>query len=128
MSSLHRIKVSTFSLASFLLFFLSAFCSFFHSSSLDTSEPPADAACHDTVISAIKTERGLALQDLITGAYEYIETIEFKPHVRIYLLDYLATTEYVLLQSQFMVGFIFTCHAYHHLDIGCPLVQARRSS
>lgn len=44
----------------------------------------------------MKTERGLALQDLLTGAYEYVETIEFKPQARVYLLDYLATTEYVL--------------------------------
>jgi hypothetical protein len=47
-----------------------------------------------TVISAMKTERGLALQDLITGAYEYIETIEFKPHARVYLLESIATAEY----------------------------------
>ena len=47
------------------------------------------------VISALKTDRGLALPDLINGAYEYIETINFKPHARIYLLDFLATTEYV---------------------------------
>lgn len=44
----------------------------------------------------MKTERGLALQDLITGAYEYVETIEFKPHARVYLLDQLAATEYAL--------------------------------
>ncbi|EGN96830.1 hypothetical protein SERLA73DRAFT_111563 [Serpula lacrymans var. lacrymans S7.3] len=48
------------------------------------------------MISTMKTERGLALQDLISGAYEYIETIEFKPQARIYLLDYLATTEHRL--------------------------------
>ena len=47
------------------------------------------------MISALKTERGLALQDLVTGAYEYVETIDFKPHARVYLLDFLATTEYV---------------------------------
>ena len=40
-------------------------------------------------------DRGLALPDLLNGAYEYIETINFKPHARIYLLDFLATTEYV---------------------------------
>ena len=40
-------------------------------------------------------ERGLALQDLLSGAYEYLETIELKPQARIYLLDHLATTEYV---------------------------------
>jgi len=45
----------------------------------------------------MKTERGLALQDLLTGAYEYLETIDLKPHARIYLLDHLATTEYVPL-------------------------------
>jgi replication factor C subunit 3/5 len=46
----------------------------------------------------MKTERGLALQDLLTGAYEYLETIDLKPHARIYLLDHLATTEYVSLR------------------------------
>jgi replication factor C subunit 3/5 len=57
------------------------------------------------VISSLKTERGLALQDLVTGAYEFLDTIELKPHARAYLLDALATTEYVhfsmmpLLQS-----------------------------
>ncbi|KAM6497118.1 P-loop containing nucleoside triphosphate hydrolase protein [Amanita muscaria] len=48
------------------------------------------------MITTLKTERGLALQDLITGAYEYLETIEVKPHAKIYLLDHLATTEYRL--------------------------------
>lgn len=48
------------------------------------------------MISALKTERGLALQDLIAGAYDYIDTIDFKPHARVYLLDHLATTEYRL--------------------------------
>ena len=45
------------------------------------------------VISALKIDRGLALQDLITGAYEYIETIDFAPQARVYLLDQLAATE-----------------------------------
>jgi replication factor C subunit 3/5 len=45
------------------------------------------------VISSMKTERGLALQDLLTGAYEYVETLDMKPHARVYLLDHLATTE-----------------------------------
>ena len=43
----------------------------------------------------MKIERGLALQDLLNGAFEYIEELEFKPHARIYLLDFLATIEYV---------------------------------
>lgn len=46
------------------------------------------------MISKMKTERGLALQDLLTGAFDYIDTIELKPHARIYLLDHLASTEY----------------------------------
>ncbi len=45
------------------------------------------------VISTLKMERGLALQDLLNGAYEYIEELEFKAHARIYLLDFIATTE-----------------------------------
>ncbi|KAJ6619862.1 P-loop containing nucleoside triphosphate hydrolase protein [Mycena sp. CBHHK59/15] len=49
-----------------------------------------------TMITAMKTERGLALQDLLTGAFEYIEGLELKPHARVYLLDYLATTEHRL--------------------------------
>ncbi|KAF8513475.1 P-loop containing nucleoside triphosphate hydrolase protein [Gautieria morchelliformis] len=48
------------------------------------------------MINRLKTERGLALQDLITGAYEYVETIDFPPQSRVYLLDYLATTEHRL--------------------------------
>jgi replication factor C subunit 3/5 len=50
----------------------------------------------------MKTEKGLALQDLLTGAYEYVETIDFKPQARIYLLDYLATTEYAPFQKTFL--------------------------
>jgi replication factor C subunit 3/5 len=46
------------------------------------------------VISKLKTERGLALQDLLTGAYEYLESIDLKPHARVYLLDHMATTEW----------------------------------
>jgi hypothetical protein len=53
--------------------------------------------CTIIVISAMKIERGLALQDLIIGAYDYVESIEFQPHARVYLLDSLATTEFVFL-------------------------------
>lgn len=45
------------------------------------------------VISALKTERGLALQDMLVGAYEHIEELELKPPARMYLLDFIATTE-----------------------------------
>ncbi|PPQ69824.1 hypothetical protein CVT26_014202 [Gymnopilus dilepis] len=48
------------------------------------------------MISKLKTERGLALQDLLTGAFEYIETLQLKPNARIYLLDHMATTEHRL--------------------------------
>lgn len=44
-------------------------------------------------INALKIDRGLALQDLLAGAYEYIDTMEFPPAARVYLLDQIATTE-----------------------------------
>lgn len=58
--------------------------------------------CFDSslVITKLKTERGLALQDMISGAYEYMETIDFGPEARIYLLDQLASTEYVEVQYE----------------------------
>lgn len=49
------------------------------------------------VISKMKVERGVALQDLLTGAYDYVDTLELQPHARIYLLDHLASTEYDLV-------------------------------
>ncbi len=53
----------------------------------------ADAWPTDTVITQLKIDRGLALQDLIAGAYEVLETIELPKQSRIYLLDHLATCE-----------------------------------
>lgn len=72
------------------------------------------------VITALKTDRGLALQDLLAGAYEYIDTVEFPPAARVYLLDQLATTE----------SAIFLCsnpgHIAHLLtDIGYLLGQMK---
>lgn len=67
------------------------------------------------MISAIKVERGLALQDLLAGAYEYMEGIELKPHARIYLLDYLATTELALPQSYVPKT---NCDCRHRLSTG----------
>jgi len=46
-------------------------------------------------ISALKTDRGLALQDLTTGSHEHIDGIQLPPQSLIYLHDQLATTEYV---------------------------------
>ncbi len=54
---------------------------------------PFGTKCWLTVITAMKTERGMALQDLIAGTYEFIEGLDLKPNARIYLLDHLATTE-----------------------------------
>lgn len=47
-------------------------------------------------ISRMRIERGLALQDLITGTYEFVERIELPPQARVYLLDHLADTEHRL--------------------------------
>lgn len=48
------------------------------------------------MITALKTERGLALPDLLNGAFEFIDGLQLKPAARVYLLDILATIEYVL--------------------------------
>lgn len=73
------------------------------------------------MISALKTERGLALPDLLNGAFEFIDGLQLKPAARVYLLDILATIECVLLRLPH----------YHlietrPLDIDWLLVQARR--
>lgn len=52
-----------------------------------------------TVMETLKTEKGLALQDLLTGAHEYIDTLDLGPAARIYILDQIATIEYVVLHS-----------------------------
>lgn len=46
------------------------------------------------VITKMKIDRGLALQDLITGTYEYVQEIDLPIQARVYLLDQLATTEF----------------------------------
>lgn len=46
-----------------------------------------------TVITSLKAEKGLALQDLITGAYDFLETVKLPANARIYLLDHLGQTE-----------------------------------
>ena len=68
------------------------------------------------VISKVKVERGLALQDLLTGAYEYLESIELKPQARIYLLDHLATTEYVYHSTRLVT--FHSMYIRHRLSTG----------
>lgn len=46
-----------------------------------------------SVITSLKIEKGLALQDLIAGAYEFLDTVELPKQSRIYLLDHLGSTE-----------------------------------
>lgn len=72
------------------------------------------------MINRLKTERGLALQDLITGAYEYVGTIDFPPQSRVYLLDYLATTEWVDSTSGITMSYDVSS------DTGYRLVATRR--
>ncbi|KAI0289457.1 P-loop containing nucleoside triphosphate hydrolase protein [Russula brevipes] len=63
------------------------------------SPHPADI---EVIVNSMLTEefttshQSLALQDLLAGTFEYIDTIEFPPAARVYLLDQLATTEYRL--------------------------------
>lgn len=44
-------------------------------------------------ISALKTTKGIALADMISGVYDLLATIKLPPKSRIYLLDHLADTE-----------------------------------
>lgn len=46
-----------------------------------------------STITALKTDKGLALQDLIAGAYDYLESVDLPPNSRVYLMDHLASTE-----------------------------------
>lgn len=87
------------------------------------SKKPLLLTCSPVVISALKTERGLALPDLINGAYEYLQTIQFKPNARIYLLDFLATTESVVALSPCM-----TCFTNNLVDIDFLPEEMRRFS
>ncbi|PVF93904.1 putative RFC3-DNA replication factor C, 40 kDa subunit [Serendipita vermifera] len=48
------------------------------------------------MINSLKTEKGLALQDLITGTYEHLDGLALPPQSRVYLLDQLALIEYRL--------------------------------
>jgi replication factor C subunit 3/5 len=52
------------------------------------------------VITQLKMDRGLALQDLITGTYEVLETVELPKQARVYLLDQLGLCEYVYPNHQ----------------------------
>ncbi|KAI9634620.1 P-loop containing nucleoside triphosphate hydrolase protein [Dioszegia hungarica] len=49
-----------------------------------------------SLITALKLEKGLALQDMITGAYELLQTLELPNQSRIYLLDHLGSCEHRL--------------------------------
>ncbi|KAK1925917.1 putative DNA replication factor [Papiliotrema laurentii] len=48
------------------------------------------------LITSLKMEKGLALQDLIAGAYDFLQTVELPKQSRIYLLDHLGSTEHRL--------------------------------
>lgn len=76
------------------------------------------------MISALKTERGLALPDLLNGAFEFIDGLQMKPAARVYLLDMLATIEYVF--ASFASTAIVT--ETRPLDTDWRLVQVRRYS
>jgi hypothetical protein len=45
------------------------------------------------VITSLKIEKGLALQDMIAGAYDFLQTVELPNQSRIYLLDHLGQCE-----------------------------------
>ncbi|TIA89881.1 hypothetical protein E3P99_01852 [Wallemia hederae] len=53
------------------------------------------STCYQRV-HTLKRQNGLALQDIIAGAYDYIQQIEFPVPTRLHLLDNLAEIEYRL--------------------------------
>lgn len=44
-------------------------------------------------VSSLKTTKGIALADMISGVYDLLATIKLPAKSRIYLLDHLADTE-----------------------------------
>lgn len=44
-------------------------------------------------ISAMKSEKGLALQDIIQGIFDFVHTVELPSPARMYLLDLMAQVE-----------------------------------
>jgi len=49
-----------------------------------------------SLITSLKIEKGLALQDLIAGAYDFLQTVDLPAQSRIYLLDHLGSCEHRL--------------------------------
>ncbi|BGP22077.1 Subunit of heteropentameric Replication factor C (RF-C) [Rhodotorula toruloides] len=47
-------------------------------------------------ISSLKAEKGLALQDIIQGIYDFAQTVEFSSATRVYFLDQIAQVEHRL--------------------------------
>ncbi|GAA5916011.1 hypothetical protein JCM8208_007485 [Rhodotorula glutinis] len=47
-------------------------------------------------ISSLKTEKGLALQDIIQGVYDFATTVDFSAPTRVYFLDQIAQVEHRL--------------------------------
>ena len=52
------------------------------------------------VVQSLKADKGLALQDLVLGAYDFVGTLDLSPEARVYLVDQLASTECVVRSSQ----------------------------
>jgi len=66
----------------------------------------------------------MALPDLLNGAFEFIDGLQLKPAARVYLLDMLATIEYVPT----FIRFNATLTDARLLDIDWQLAQTRRYS
>ncbi|GFZ50493.1 Replication factor C subunit 3 [Saitozyma sp. JCM 24511] len=48
------------------------------------------------LITTLKVERGLALQDLISGTYDFLQTVDLPTQSRVFLLDHLGSCEHRL--------------------------------
>lgn len=71
-------------------------------------------------------EKGLALQDILSGVYDYIATVEFSPQTRVYLLDHLGQVESVVPLSSYL--YHKTNRSCITTGIACPLEGVRNCS
>ena len=61
-----------------------------------TSMMSEDLTTSLTVIARMKTEKGLALQDILGGVFDELEQMELKNHARVFMYDRLASVEHRL--------------------------------
>lgn len=81
----------------------------------------ADSPFFSAGIQDIKIDYGLALQDVITGIYDYLRTVDIGNAAQIYLLDQLASIECVftpLVANLSLETYLLSLEYRHRLSTG----------